>query len=188
MSHTMRLFFGIPIDDEVSGALFDSIATLSSRADGVKWIPAANYHVTLCFLGDTDERTAEAIDAELSHIDSLPDSFEITFEGVGFFPPRGRNVRIIHTPVTRGETMCRRLFETVSAVCRRHLPDRRYKCTPHVTLGRVKRTPKVDLRDVAAGVSLYRSTTCDRFVLYESTLGPEGARYTARKSYRLPAV
>ena len=52
-----RLFTGVEIPSDVGQAL----ATLRGGLPGARWIDPENYHLTLRFIGDVDNRTADEI-------------------------------------------------------------------------------------------------------------------------------
>jgi 2'-5' RNA ligase len=49
----MRLFIGIPLEDRVTAELAALTGRLRSPDDGLRWSPAAGWHITLQFLGKT---------------------------------------------------------------------------------------------------------------------------------------
>lgn len=57
---TQRLFFGLPVAAPLAAALQQAIAPLRLPADW-RWTPMANWHLTLLFLGATDEARLPAL-------------------------------------------------------------------------------------------------------------------------------
>ena len=43
-----RLFIALPIPEEIA----DALTTLQSGVPDTRWVPAENFHVTLCFAGE----------------------------------------------------------------------------------------------------------------------------------------
>ena len=44
-----RLFIALPVPEDIA----DELTTLQSGVPDARWVPAENFHVTLCFAGDT---------------------------------------------------------------------------------------------------------------------------------------
>jgi len=72
----LRLFVAVPLPEEVQ----DRLASLYRGIPGARWIDPDNLHLTLRFIGDVNEDTAEDIDDCLAAI-SMP-AFELTIAGV----------------------------------------------------------------------------------------------------------
>src|SRR4051812_14262192 len=90
----MRLFIGIDLPEHMrdgAAAGADAVRQALSRVAPrtvLRWVNPSNLHITLWFLGEVDERRAEAIAAGLA----LPfgtTSFELHVGGAGVFPPSG---------------------------------------------------------------------------------------------------
>src|SRR2546426_7761098 len=63
-------------------------AKAGRRAGGLKWVKPEHSHLTLVFLGDVeDARVASVVEAVGRDLDISP--FDIVFQGIGAFPPRG---------------------------------------------------------------------------------------------------
>ncbi len=59
---------------------------------GAKWVPPANYHLTLRFIGETPGHRAEDIDLALSGLRGR--AFDLTLAGVGTFEKSGRSTAL----------------------------------------------------------------------------------------------
>src|SRR5258707_14960867 len=77
-----RLFTGIEVPSDVGLEL----SMLRGGLPGARWIAPENYHVTLRFIGDVDETTAQEIDLALSRVRRAP--FDLKLEGVTSFGGR----------------------------------------------------------------------------------------------------
>src|SRR5688572_15398164 len=85
----IRLFVGIPIADELRGALERHLAaTVGGRLPG-RAVPPANWHLTLRFLGSTDAERHRRIVDELARV-AAPPPVDLTLSALGAFPRAGR--------------------------------------------------------------------------------------------------
>ncbi|HKF39726.1 MAG TPA: RNA 2',3'-cyclic phosphodiesterase, partial [Candidatus Acidoferrum sp.] len=81
----MRLFIAIELPGEIRNALMVFLNELRDTAPRAKWLRAGNLHVTLKFLGETDEAKLPAVRKALSAIPGQ-DAVTLTLRGLGFFP------------------------------------------------------------------------------------------------------
>jgi 2'-5' RNA ligase len=136
-------------------------------------------HLTLVFLGDVeDARVASVVEAVGRDLDRSP--FDIVFEGLGAFPPRGAP-RVLWVGVGAGASA---LIELQHEFTRRiaalgiPLEDRPFH--PHLTLARWPESRPSDrqraLAQTPAGaIARARITGA---TLYQSRLSPVGPTYT----------
>jgi RNA 2',3'-cyclic 3'-phosphodiesterase len=73
------LFTGL----EIPSDLAMDLSMLRGGISGARWIEAENYHLTLRFIGDTDDSTVREIHATLEKIRRPP--FTVTIEELGSF-------------------------------------------------------------------------------------------------------
>ena len=175
----IRLFVGLDLPDPVRMVL----GGIGSGVPGARWTPPGNLHVTLRFIGEVDETTADAIDVALSGI-RAPD-FEMTLAGCGAFAS-GHRAHTLWTGVERGPALLHLQDKVESAVVRAGVAPEGRKYQPHVTLARLKATPTSRLQSFIAGHNLLRATIAvEHFVLFSSRLGHEAPVYTAEAEYPL---
>jgi 2'-5' RNA ligase len=161
--------------------LEETAAPLRSIAAGVSWVSAANYHLTVKFLGDVDEARIPPIIAAVEAAVAGRDPFDLALRGLGAFPGPGRP-RVIWAGVRAGAADLAALAGAVEdRLAALGFPREARSFSAHVTLGRV-REPR---RDPALAAALARAegvelgaARVDRVVLMQSQLSPRGARYT----------
>lgn len=179
----MRLFVGLPLPED----LRQRLAGLASGLPGARWVAPENLHVTLRFLGEVDEGLAEDIDAALTAIHVS--AFAVTVGGIGCFE-RGRRVHTVWAGVEAGEAIGHLYEKVESAVVRSGLTPESRKFKAHVTLARLRDTPTrrvgeyIQTRQAFLGGTF----TADRFTLFRSHLGHQGAHYEALVDYPLDAT
>lgn len=176
----IRLFAALSIPEEIGAAL----ARRQTGVDNARWRPLEALHVTLRFMGEIREDVARDLDAELLGV-QLP-AFEITLEGAGAFG-EGADVHAVWAGVAESQSLRRLAKACESAARRAGLPPDTRTYRPHVTLAYLNR---VNPREVGAWVqanNLLKSPpiTIDRFGLYSSTLGGQGAAYRLEAEYPL---
>ncbi len=159
--------------DEVTGR-----APLPGRV-----VPPENWHVTLRFLGWSDEVARERITAGLDQA-RLGEGFWVTLRGLGAFP-RPRRATVLWVGVTHGAERLGELAATVEEAAQRagYDPEDR-PFVPHVTLSRIRPHQDVSALVEGARVGPIRFHVGE-VVLYESKLGRGGARYEALERFDL---
>ena len=176
----MRVFIGIPLPAEAR----ERLGALCSGLPNARWVHPENMHVTLRFIGDVDDGQTEDIDAVLGAI-SVP-AFPMTLTGIGCFE-RGRKVGAVWVGVEAGEAISHLHEKVESAVVRSGFEPEHRKFKAHVTLARLRNTPvrRVGEFIEARGAFLHGPFAADRFTLFRSHLGHEGAHYEALVDYPL---
>ncbi|HYE51785.1 MAG TPA: RNA 2',3'-cyclic phosphodiesterase [Azospirillaceae bacterium] len=176
----IRLFVGLPLPETVR----DRLKSLGGGIQGARWVPPENFHVTLRFVGEVDEGTAQDIDEALDLVVAQP--FALTLDGLGTFG-KGHMARTLWAGVEASEPLRHLRDKVESAVVRAGLPAEERKFSPHVTLARLGETPAQKLARFIEDRGLFREGPfqVDRFVLYESVLGRGGPTYHEQRSYPL---
>ena len=178
----IRLFVALPLPEQLCLRL----TGLRGQVPGARWTKPENMHLTLRFIGELDEHSAEDVHDSLSRI--AGDPLDIQLSGVGHFESRGQ-VRALWAGVARNDALMR--FQArIEVACQRMglAPEgRRYH--PHVTLARCRDT---SLARVAPFITEHAGFTAPpfeatSFVLYSSMLGRAGPVYTPEMAYRLGA-
>jgi 2'-5' RNA ligase len=152
---------------------------------GARWIDAENYHLTLRFIGDVDDSTANEV-ASLLYRVKRP-SFELQIDGLTSFggkKPRAVVATIAPTPqLLEVQAEHERLMQRIGLE-----PEGR-KYTPHVTLARLRDSSSRDVADYLAARGLFRAPPfrVARFVLFSSRASIGGGPYVVEESYPLAA-
>lgn len=170
----LRAFFGLPLPDEQREDLRRYIELCAVGASGFRWVPAANLHLTVRFLGQVDRELVDGIAARLAA--RSPAGFELELGELGTFK-RGRLVRVVWIGLHRGTDPARELGEAVEAECvRAGLEPEARAFQPHLTLARARDRDGASLPDLPPPPPLapWRAT---ELVLFESHLGRPGAVY-----------
>jgi 2'-5' RNA ligase len=191
----VRLFVGVDVGPQVAEAfarvsdeLRARAATLAPRAR-LTWVPPANAHVTVRFIGYVDDAKAQTIkDALAPPIAVAP--FDLTVHGVGAFPPSGA-LRVVWAGLAGGVEALSAIAEDVSRrldACGVAREERAYR--PHLTLARVKEAGGLRARTLLEGFAdrVFATTRVDAITLFESRLSPKGPTYVALQRIPLRAA
>lgn len=176
----MRLFIALNIAGPLREAMYAATAPLRAAAPGAAWVRGDNLHVTLKFLGEVAEDSAEPLREALAAAARRSAPLRLELGGVGAFPNlrAPRIVWMAASPDSRLEL----LYHDVETVCHRlgyELDGRAFR--PHITLARVRgRMPRAEARALAAAGRAVRWSAraeVDTLDLMRSTLAPGGSRY-----------
>lgn len=175
----IRLFVALPLPEAVRGRL----AALGAGVPNARWVSEGNMHLTLRFIGEVDETTAEEIHDHLTGVRGP--RFDLRISGCGAFGDRQR-VHTLWAGVEREPALVHLRDKVESAVVRagRTPEGRRY--SPHITLARLRDAPAERVqRFVQAHNLLNEVMPIDRFVLFSSRLGHGEPVYAAVAEYPL---
>ncbi|MGA7873410.1 MAG: RNA 2',3'-cyclic phosphodiesterase [Candidatus Binatus sp.] len=184
----VRAFVAIRMSEQVEESVAKTLDELRHPGDGVRWVPRANLHITLKFLGPAvDSHRLQRLTAGLRQLAMKTAPFEVAAAGVGAFPglehPRAIWVGLHSVESGVLAALAARL-ETVAADYGFEREKRRW--SGHLTIGRLNDKPIAGktrealhaARDREFGVSKIESIT-----LYRSHLGPDGASYEALATF-----
>jgi 2'-5' RNA ligase len=154
----------------------------------VKWVEENNIHITLKFLGETEENRLALIDNILRLRASRQSAITIRLNGLGVFGSR-HDPRVIWTGIEPYEALAMLMKEMRDDFIPAGYPADRQNIVPHLTLGRVKQIG--DKTQFQQSLDQYRNLTSEpikleKIILFESILRREGPLYTVLKEY--PAV
>ena len=185
----MRVFVGLDIDLAIRERMTRYLDGVRGFAPEARWVKPESFHVTLKFIGEQKEELVEKIKCELATVRAQP--FDISFRGNGFFP-NARSPRVFWLGIEAGEQLAQLARTVDEAMLRTGVPRETNDYRPHLTLarsgsGRPKPMPgdrpSPPLRRLGEKLEGkpgpdFGTMTAREFFLYESKLGPGGARYS----------
>jgi 2'-5' RNA ligase len=173
-----RLFTAFEIPPDIARHL----ALFRGGLPGARWIEPADYHITLRFLGDIDDRTAHDVAELLAGV--RRSRFELAFAGLDAFG--GNRPRALVASLAPNLLLAELQAEQERIARRAGLPPETRKFTPHVTLARLKGTRASDVAAYLSGLGGFRGAfTPDRFVLFSSRASVGGGPYVVEADYPL---
>jgi RNA 2',3'-cyclic 3'-phosphodiesterase len=207
----MRLFIAIPLAEAVETELKRLTARLHPAAPNLRWSAPQSWHITLQFLGNTNEEQYPCLLPRLSALKAAP--FAIEFEGLGVFDRAG----VFFLGVAPSPPLLALHKKVIAATqsCGFEPEDRPYH--PHITLARSKSgdrgprgqvfvrgvenrgphgqvfvrgdvNPGRELRTLLARAGArvhFDRFTASEFLLYESHLSSAGSRYEVKCRFPL---
>ena len=153
---------------------------------GARWQDDDQLHLTLRFIGEVDRHQANDIAAALGAVHGSAVTARIV--GVGTFARRGA-VHSLWARVEPAGALTALHHKVNAAVQRAGIAPETRAFVPHITLARLNRSAgPVDAFLARSGSLSTPDFVMDHVILYESELGPDGARYHPVMRYRLLAT
>jgi 2'-5' RNA ligase len=136
----IRAFVAILLGDAVREAVAAMVDRLRPLGPPVAWVPAANLHLTLQFLGDQPEERLAAAEAALHDAAATSAPIEVALHGIGAFPGLERP-RILWVGLAQGALEVRALQARVAEALSRGFPRRTARGIPTHDRTGVRRAP-----------------------------------------------
>ncbi len=176
MTGLRRAFVAVAPTFPVLDALEPLVADLALRAPQLRWLPRAQWHLTLQFLGPVDD--AEALRSGVAAAAAAHATFAVQLAGGGAFPSARRGT-VLWVGVDHEDALVR-LAESVHAATEPlgHGRDER-PYHPHLTLARAPRPRSLsDLVETIGTAPIGPAWTVTEVAVVESDTRPTGAVHT----------
>jgi RNA 2',3'-cyclic 3'-phosphodiesterase len=167
----MRIFIAIKLPKEIKGHLRE----IQKQCKGINASFVKDFHLTLKFLGEVDEKTLEKVKEKLREIKFK--SFKFKLSSVGCFPSE-KYIRVLWVGI-EPEDKVTELQKKIEESLGDFKFKKDFKFKPHLTLARVRfiedkeafveKFKKIDVKSLDFEV--------DSFSLMKSTLTKQGAVY-----------
>ena len=173
----LRCFIAIEIPETIKKSIAAIIDNL--KKSDVKWVSEENIHITLQFLGETEESLIPDIKGALYKILAPYSSFYIKIAGIGSFPS-GKRPRVIWVGMEESKPLIS-LYEDISSeMVKFGYKKEERGFTPHVTIGRVKSNR--NMGELLRRLEEFKDPDFPIFEvqnikLMKSELKPSGAKY-----------
>ena len=182
----MRLFLGIPLPDPARRRAAEVGRLLGRPAPAWRFVPEAELHLTLRFLGEVDPARCSAIDASSRIAASGVGPIALQIRGAGVFPgparPRILWLGVEDRSVSRALLGLAARLERSARALGFAAEDRPF--APHLTVARARARSAPPVEGLAAvdSVAPFEAT---RLVLFRSESAPGGAHYVEEAVYPL---
>ncbi|MFO8234912.1 MAG: RNA 2',3'-cyclic phosphodiesterase [Bacteroidales bacterium] len=182
-----RTFIGIKINP--GDEFLNTYTKLRNELENekIKWVDTDKFHLTLFFLGDTEEDKIEEIRLKLSNIVDEFDKFTLDLKGLGVFRDFVKP-KVLWGGIYNYETLASlKNIVDKEMVKSGFTPDKR-KFTPHLTIGRIKFLKN---RETLKKLVLehkhkyFDQIKINELIYYESILRPQGPQYIPIEKYVL---
>ena len=173
-----RIFIAVDLDRELRESIYGYASKNFSRLVKARITDVSNLHITVKFIGNTDEEKLGEIKDILSESVAGHERFVYELERqVGAFPGAGR-ARIVFIGLSRGRERLKALYRSIEGGLSGlgiNKDQRDYH--PHVTIARMK-IPADISKIIEEPVSFQKiPLNAEAVTLYESVLSSRGARY-----------
>jgi RNA 2',3'-cyclic 3'-phosphodiesterase len=174
-----RIFIALKVNP--GETLVNLVSSIKSGLinEGIKWINLDNIHITLAFLGDTEENMINILRSKLKDKCEGSGKFELMLQGTGLFK-NYHDPRVIWAGIEMSEKLTHLNAFVIDAV-REAVPgieERPFK--PHLTLGRIKfinNKPALEALLKKFHETKIQRVPVNEVILYESILKPDGPLY-----------
>jgi len=174
----MRLFIACEIPEKIKENLEYFQGRLKNKEDKIKWVEKDNLHLTMKFIGESDENSVEKIKQSLSSVKFR--ALLISVSDFGVFPPNG-HIRVIWMGLSPANQI-NDLREKIESALGFLGVGREVHFQPHITLGRAKyiEDREAFIKKVSEIKKGFESEPfkIDRFILKKSVLTPKVPVYT----------
>jgi RNA 2',3'-cyclic 3'-phosphodiesterase len=164
----VRLFVALDLPPAIKDELSRVIETLRDAVPNARWVPRANLHLTVKFIGHIPDERLAAISAAVGEATSTFVDFTTHLEGLGAFPSAKR-ARVLWVgladPAGGLAAIAGSLDEALEPLA---IPREKRAFTPHLTLARLRVPASVaHVPDVPLDSTPF---PVDRITLFESRL------------------
>jgi 2'-5' RNA ligase len=187
---TLRTFVAVELNPRVRSRAADLAERLRATQVKASWTKPDNMHLTLKFLGDTDEGRIADIAKHLLDATLEQQPFTIHVAGAGAFPDT-RRPRTVWIGVQEGrQEICDLANRVEAALTRLGVRREKRPFAPHLTIARVRGSGPAQ-SELGQAVAAQRNfdagtTMVEEVVLFASHLEPSGARYEPLARSRFP--
>ena len=178
MSVKFRAF--VSVDIRPGEPLISAVRDLQrSRAD-LKIVRTELMHLTLKFLGDTEEDLIDDVMARIAGASDGVEPFSIHLKGMGAFPSLS-NIRVVWVGIEDGRFLTQIAGKLDSSMSDMGYESDKKGFVPHLTLART-RSPKniIAVQEILRtnAATDYGEYQVDRILLKKSVLNPQGPIYS----------
>ncbi|WP_297069757.1 RNA 2',3'-cyclic phosphodiesterase [Thermococcus sp.] len=182
----MRAFIAIDLNDEVREGLVRAQERIGNKAAKIKFVEPENLHVTLKFLGEIDDATAEEVKKALAEVAKKHRKHRVRVKGIGTFP-NPNYVRVIWAGI-ENDGGIKAIAADVERDMRRLGFKKEKDFVAHITLGRVKFVrDRLELAMALKGLANedFGEFEVNAIELKKSTLTPKGPIYETVARFEL---
>ncbi|HSH51468.1 MAG TPA: RNA 2',3'-cyclic phosphodiesterase [Bacteroidales bacterium] len=175
----------IPVSKQTAEKIQDIKSELQNEK--IKWVEIFNMHITLFFVGNTDEKLIQNISFHLNDLLKSKKSFILKGKGIGVFKNLN-NPLVLWLGIEESEYLEHLKLEIDRMMEKLGFEIEGRKFKPHLTLGRIKYlNDKRKFKNVLNNYEEidFQDFDIDKIFFYESKLTPDGPVYKVIKQINL---
>lgn len=139
----LRTFLAVELPDRVKETSIHLQTTVDAKPRAVKWIKAANIHLTLRFIGPTPGEEVPKIQEAVAEAVAGHRDFLLEVSGTGVFPKKERP-RVLWLGVGGDVDKAKSLVTDINRSLKDlGYPSEKREYVPHVTIGRIRYPQKI---------------------------------------------
>lgn len=184
MPNPIRLFIAIELSQSIHDQLADLMTDLKKiNWKTAKWVRSENIHLTLKFLGDTEQNKIAFLKSSLAEACKDTKPFKLIVKGTGVFPSR-KNPHVLWAGVAESDELSHLYIAVEGAMTTLGYKKEDRPFSPHLTLARIPYIGDTAAMDATMN-SLFDARSREfgtvivrRITLFQSTLASGGSIYT----------
>jgi RNA 2',3'-cyclic 3'-phosphodiesterase len=190
----MRTFISLNPDEpvrkkisEIQNYVKEKISDLNPEfLNSIKWEPENKFHLTLFFIGETDENKVSVIHSGLKKLESGISFKEINFKlkSINAFP-KLKYPRVLILELDNEDKKVFELSNKINSVLKEIGFENDKLFHPHFTIGRIKRDHKINLTKLENNIEIDLNFYVNKFFLMESKLKKDGSEYSVIDDYKI---
>lgn len=179
MNEKLRLFIALKLNKEIQTAIHQIQKDFLPLNLDIKWVEAANLHLTLSFLGTTSTDQISGIKTLLKEVAQTLTSTECHLSKLGAFPSL-KKPRIFFVSLSDSAGV---IADTAQSLKEKFtspgFPKEQHTFLPHITLGRFRSAKNINIfHEKSQTYSLPQETIAfNNLTLFKSTLTSAGPIY-----------
>ena len=187
----MRVFIALNLPNDILLKLSYLQELLKETQANVLWVKPTNLHITLRFLGESDENLLKEACLAVRKTAKINNCFTASLAELGVFPD-ARKPHIIWVGLKKGKDQIKLLAASLDETLKEFgLAQENHEFSAHITIGRIKSGLNFKtLTEKITSLRLYFADTpthfkIDKITLFRSKLAAGGAVYEALEDENL---
>ncbi len=177
----------IAIDIKVSKKIEEIINKLEKSGANLKIVKPEKMHITLKFLGDTDEKHIDKIKEIIEKSVENVDPFEIELKSTGAFPNENY-IKVLWIGIEKSQLIAEIAKKIDAKLSKIGFKKEKRKFSPHITIARIKSGRNKD--EILQILNKFKDETLlkmkvEKIKLKKSELTPKGPIYTTLKEIKI---
>ena len=179
-----RIFIAVDLPGEVKKSLYEQYAQIKDT--NLKLVGRDNIHITLKFIGYTDEDQLVFIKKSLLEASKKIQCFYFKIsEHIASFPD-SRRAKIVFLGIQKGSENFIELFKAVEEeLAKNSIKKENWPYAPHVTFSRAKKPFDISNLTKKIKIESLPDIFCNKISLFESVLKRNGPEYSILNEYYL---